>query len=100
MASLDHSSSLENSAPEKSILKLQKCSEEFILTLMEGENDSLEVFLPGHALPRHSIQWKRYLEETKVGPKKAIQDFKEDGLNSPNGIQEMKLLCRLWMQLW
>ena len=41
---------LENYTPWKSILKKRKCSEEFILTLMEGEYDSLEVFLPGRAL--------------------------------------------------
>ena len=32
----------------------QKCSEEFIVTLMEGKNDSLEVFLSGRALLRYS----------------------------------------------
>ena len=43
---LDSPSCLENST----LRCILKCSEEFILTLTESENDSLEDFLPGRVL--------------------------------------------------
>ena len=67
MKSSNSPSFLENSTPRKCILKQQKCSEEFILTLMEGENVSLEVFHPGRAL---------HFPKQKLDQRK-LQDFKE-----------------------
>ena len=62
---LDSPSRLENSTQQKGILKQRKCSEEFILTLMEGENDSLEFFFLAVrclelSLEDILIQWRRY----------------------------------------
>ena len=46
----DSPSCLEDSMLRKCILKQQKNSEEFILKVMDGKNDSLELFLPGCTL--------------------------------------------------
>ena len=73
---------------------------------MEGQNDSLEVFLPGRALgffPRFTTM---YNEQTKVGPKKATGFQKGEvkcsfmDWTAQSVCKYMKFRCRLWIPLW
>ena len=76
----DSPSCSENSTSRKCILKQRKCSEEFILTL-EGENDSLEVFLPGRTLGTISGRYSNTMDMLPMKKQKLdrrkLQDFKE-----------------------
>ena len=52
-----------------------------------GRKYSLEVFLPGRTLLRSSNAMETLLMKKQKVDRRKLQDFKEDGLNSPKGIQ-------------
>ena len=54
---------------------------------MEGENDSLEVYLPSLALLRYSNAMETLPMKKQKLDRRKLKDFKEDGLDSPKGIQ-------------